>query len=307
MLFRSVDLLSDILLRLEAKSPKPIVFTSSTQAGNGSPYGQSKLEAEARVRSFCARHGVQGRVLRLPNVFGKWSKPNYNSVVATFVHNASRELPMRIDDPFRAINLVYVDDVVATIKRDIRENFRAPNVEVTPIYRTTVGALSAMVAKIHMSRQLNEVLEVGSGLMRALYATYVSALAPSNFKYPLLQNNDHRGTFVEFLRTPNAGQISFLTAKPGITRGSHVHHTKVEKFVVVQGIARFRFKNLLDGELHEIATDHRTPQVVESIPGWAHDITNTGSDDLVIIVWASESFDLDNPDTVGVVIRDAES
>jgi UDP-2-acetamido-2,6-beta-L-arabino-hexul-4-ose reductase len=303
----NVELLAEILLRLEAQSPKPIVFTSSTQAGNGTPYGQSKLEAEVQVRSFCAKHGVRGRVLRLPNVFGKWSRPNYNSVVATFVHNASRGLPMRIDDPFRVIDLVYVDDFVATIKRDIREDFHAPSVEVTPIYRTTVGALSAIVAEIHKSRQLNEVLQVGTGLMRALYATYVSALAPSNFKYPLSQNKDHRGTFVEFLRTPNAGQISFLTAKPGITRGSHVHHTKVEKFVVVQGIAKFRFKNLLNGELHEIATDHRTPHVVESIPGWAHDITNTGSDELVIIVWASENFDRDNPDTVGVVIKDAES
>jgi UDP-2-acetamido-2,6-beta-L-arabino-hexul-4-ose reductase len=154
-----------------------------------------------------------------------------------------------------------------------------------------------MVTAIHSGRTSNRVLDVGAGLKRALYATYVSALDPEDFSYQLVPHADHRGSFTEVLRTPAAGQISFLTAVPGATRGSHYHHSKIEKFVVVSGSARFRFRCLATGRQHQVNADSRHPVVVESIPGWIHDVTNTGGDELVVLVWANEVFDPVRPDT----------
>jgi UDP-2-acetamido-2,6-beta-L-arabino-hexul-4-ose reductase len=140
--------------------------------------------------------------------------------------------------------------------------------------------------------------EVGNGLTRALYATYLSYLKPEQFAYEVPTNEDSRGRFVEMLKTKNSGQFSFFTAHPGITRGGHYHHSKSEKFLILQGLARFGFRNIVTNEAYELIVDGLAPKIVETIPGWTHDITNIGENELIVMLWASEVFDRARPDTI---------
>jgi UDP-2-acetamido-2,6-beta-L-arabino-hexul-4-ose reductase len=278
-----------------------LVYTSSAQAGNSTPYGQSKLVAEESLQALASNHQIQVRILRLPNVFGKWSKPNYNSVVATFCHNIVNDLPIQIHDPDAAVTLVYVDDVIECFI-SILGGVNAPvtegnQVSVSPQYVTTVGELARLIRGFNESRVTLQTGHVGAGLVRALHATYVSYLPVAAFAYEVPQHGDSRGVFVEMLKTPDSGQFSYFTAHPGITRGGHYHHSKTEKFLVVKGRAKFRFKHMLTGQMHELVTDAGKPQIVETVPGWTHDITNTGQDEMIVMLWANEAFDRAKPDT----------
>jgi len=277
----------------------PIVYSSSTQASLPNVYGASKLAAETELRSFAARTGTPVCLYRLPNVFGKWSRPNYNSAVATFCHNIARGLPIQINDPSAQVTLVYVDDVVESfVGLTKRAHAGVQELTVTPTYQVTVGELAEKIRSLHGSRDTHVVENVGNGLMRALNATYLSFLPTEQFSYGLKAHTDPRGRFVEMMRTRDAGQFSFLTAHPGVTRGSHYHHTKTERFLVVKGNARFRFRQLWTDERYELTTSADEPRVVETIPGWTHDITNVGDDEMIVILWASENFDRGRPDTV---------
>ena len=277
----------------------PLVLASSTQAERGNPYGQSKLAAELAVQKLCAVSGHPVVIYRLPGVFGKWCKPNYNSVVATFCHNIARGLPIQINDPAARLPLVYVDDVVSTFIAAL--DAPAPGLsrgEVAPLYSTTPGELAQQIGAFGDCRNSLMSERVGTGLVRALYATYVSYLPKERFAYDVPVHGDPRGVFVEMLKTPDSGQFSYFTAHPGITRGGHYHQTKTEKFLVIKGRAVFRFRHLLTGELYELATSGDKPQVVDTIPGWVHDITNVGDDEMVVMLWANEVFDRERPDTV---------
>ena len=227
------------------------------------------------------------------------SRPNYNSAVATFCHNIARGLPIRIDQPDAPVRLVYVDDVVAEFRRFLDQpGDGVQQVEAGPVYATTVGELARQIEAFKDVRQTLLTERVGTGLVRALYATYVSFLPPEAFSYPVPKHGDARGVFVEMLKTPDCGQFSFFTAHPGITRGGHYHHTKTEKFLVIKGRARYRFRHLLTDEVFEVNSHCDEPLIVETIPGWAHDITNIGDDELVVMLWANEIFDRQKPDTV---------
>lgn len=277
----------------------PLVLASSAQAERENSYGQSKLAAEQGVQALCAATGHPAVIYRLPGVFGKWCKPNYNSVVATFCHNLARGLPLHINDPVARLQLVYVDDVVTSFIAALDEP--APGLtpgEVAPMYHTTLGELAAQIRAFGDCRRSLMSERVGTGLVRALYATYVSYLPNERFAYDVPVHGDPRGVFVEMLKTPDSGQFSYFTAHPGITRGGHYHHSKTEKFLVIKGCAVFRFRHLLTGELFELATSGDKPQVVDTIPGWVHDITNVGVDEMVVMLWANEVFDRERPDTV---------
>ena len=241
-------------------------------------------------------------MFRLPNVFGKWCRPNYNSAVATFCHNIARDLPIQVHDPAAPLRLVYVDDLMATLLAALDGRVAAPRAgelaTTGPIYESTVGEVAECIRGFRAGRQTLQIDRVGTGLMRALYATYVSGLPVEGFAYDLPVHADARGVFVEMLKTPDAGQFSFLTAAPGVTRGGHYHHTKTEKFLVIRGNARFRFRHMLTGETYALDTTGEVPQVVETVPGWTHDITNLGEEDLIVMLWANEIFDRDQPDTV---------
>ena len=279
----------------------PIVYTSSAQAGRDNPYGRSKRGAEDALFALRRSHGVPVHVFRLPNVFGKWCKPNYNSAVATFCHNIARGLPIQVNDPAAPVTLVYVDDVIerfvqlmdganATVDSD---GFAT----VAPQYTTTVGELARQIQVFKDSRDTLMTERVGTGLLRALYATYVSYLPVELFAYPVPQHADPRGVFVEMLKTPDAGQFSYFTAHPGITRGGHYHHSKTEKFLVIKGQARFKFRHMQTGQAHELVTSGEKAEIVETVPGWTHDITNIGADEMVVMLWANEVFNRAKPDT----------
>lgn len=275
----------------------PLVFASSVQADLDNAYGRSKRAAEEALREFAARCDSPVHIWRLPNVFGKWCRPNYNSVVATFCHNIANDLPITINDEKTRLRLVYIDDVVTAIVKLV-DNSGSAEVDVEPVYEITLGDLARQIKIFRDSRETLMPGPVGTGLARALHATYLSYLEPVSFTYDLVSHVDPRGMFAEVLRTPDAGQISFFTAHPGVTRGGHYHHSKTEKFVVVQGRGRFGFRNILTGETATIDVSGDHPQVVETIPGWSHDITNIGDDVLVAILWANELFDRDRPDTI---------
>lgn len=277
----------------------PLVFTSSTQAERDNPYGRSKLAAERAVQELAESTGNPVMVSRLPGVFGKWCKPNYNSVVATFCHNIARGEPVQVNDPNAELRLVYVDDVVGTLINALAQpKAGLARLSVSPEYTISLGDLEAQIRAFEACRTSLLSERVGTGLVRALYATYVSYLPSEQFAYDLPQHGDARGVFVEMLKTPDAGQFSYFTAHPGITRGGHYHHTKSEKFLVIKGQALFRFRHLLTNELVELETDGSTPKVVDTIPGWTHDITNVGEEELIVMLWANENFDRQRPDTV---------
>lgn len=279
----------------------PVVYTSSTQVVRDNAYGQSKLRAEQALRTALEVNGIPLHIFRLPNVFGKWCKANYNSAVATFCHNTARGLPIQVDDPAAPLTLVYVDDVVRRFMAVMDGADRLPSADgteaVDPQYATTVGEVAQLIQAFKDSRSSLVTERVGTGLTRALYATYVSYLPPGAFAYSVPQHGDARGVFVEMLKTPDCGQFSFFTAHPGITRGAHYHHTKTEKFLVIKGRARFRFRHMQSGEQHELVTSGDKAEIVETVPGWTHDITNIGSDEMVVMLWANEVFDRQRPDT----------
>lgn len=282
----------------------PLVLASSTQAERDNPYGRSKLAAEEAVQALAKATGNPCVIFRLPGVFGKWCKPNYNSVVATFCHNIARKIPIQINDPSASLRLVYVDDVVTALLAALEAPASARvQAKVEPEYTTTLGELANQIRAFWDCRSTLMTERVGTGFVRALYATYVSYLPDEKFSYQVTQHADTRGVFVEMLKTPDSGQFSYFTAYPGVTRGGHYHHTKTEKFLVIKGDALFRFRHLLSNELVEIRTNGNTPQVVDTIPGWKHDITNVGSDELVVMLWANETFDREKPDTVASKVQ----
>ena len=283
----------------EAGKHIPIIFTSSIQAKFDNSYGKSKRLAEEALIIFQRETGNPVHIFRLPNVFGKWARPNYNSVVATFCYNIARGMPIQIHDEDAPLSLVYIDDVINRIISLILKDTNAPLfIETTPEYQTTVGALADQICSFTKTRENLVTDPVGEGFLRALYATYVSYLPTENFTYSIPHYADERGVFVEMLKTKDAGQFSYFTARPGITRGGHYHHTKTEKFLVIKGKASFRFRHMVTGEFFECHTSEEKPEIVETIPGWAHDITNIGDDELICMLWANEIFDRKKPDTI---------
>ena len=300
----NLGLTSEICALMESLArPVPVIFASSTQAELDNPYGRSKRAAEQALHQFGLRNSVSTLTLRLPNVFGKWSRPNYNSAIATFCHAVANGLPYKINDPSAPLRLAYIDDVVDCLvasARALLDSKRLPALE--PVYETTVGEVASILEDFKDANTSLNVGEVGAGLRRALYSTYVSFLPREKFVSQLKLHTDARGDFVEMLRTPNAGQFSYFTAHPGVTRGGHYHHTKTEKFLVISGDARFRFRNVLSNETFQIFVKGGEGKVVDTIPGWAHDISNIGFDTLVVMLWANENFDRAKPDTIAAEV-----
>lgn len=286
----------DILLINKKKTS--IILSSSIQAERDNIYGQSKLGGEQALTKLNQENGNPIYISRMVNIFGKWSKPNYNSAVATFCYNIANDLPIQINDPNALIRLVYIDDVVETIWDILNQKYPAnESFEIKPEYQISVGQLAETIYGFKDSRESLITDRVGTGLIRALYSTYLSFFSPKQFDYGVTKYGDNRGVFVEMLKTPDAGQFSYFTAYPGITRGGHYHHTKTEKFLVIKGKALFKFKNVITGEFYQLETSGEEPRIVETVPGWTHDITNIGDDEMVVMLWANEIFDRSKPDT----------
>jgi UDP-2-acetamido-2,6-beta-L-arabino-hexul-4-ose reductase len=278
----------------------PILFSSSTQAELDNDYGKSKKMAEDFLFDFMEKHNNPVAIYRLTNVFGKWCKPNYNSVVATFCHNIANNLPIEIRDKNYQVRLVYIDDIVKEFIDCISRNKfaleRKIN-EVLPTYSLSLGELAEKLYGFKSTRDTYFVPNIQSAFDQKLYATYLSYLATDEFAYNLKMNVDGRGSFTEILKTQTEGQISVNISKPGITKGNHYHHTKNEKFVVVSGECEIKFRKIGTKEIISYLVNGNDMKVVDIPPGYTHSIKNVGSADSVTIMWASELFDKDNPDT----------
>jgi len=293
--------LTNVLCELVSKCTKniPVVFASSTQADLDNAYGRSKSSAEQSLINLSAKLDINLAIYRLPGVFGKWCKPNYNSVVATFCHNLANGLPIKINDATTKLKLVYVDDVVDSFVNFVSNSNSSsgPYCDIDNEYEISLGDLADQISSFKNVKESLVTDDVGTGLTRALYSTYLSYLPVSEFSYEVPKYGDERGDFVEMLKTKNSGQFSYFTAHPGVTRGGHYHHTKTEKFLVLRGEAKFKFKNIVTHEQYELIVSGDKPEIVDTVPGWSHDITNVGDSELVVMLWANEIFDRDKPDT----------
>jgi len=284
---------------IKSRKNTPIVLTSSIQAELDNAYGASKAGAEVILNDYQSKTGADVFIYRLPNVFGKWCRPNYNSAVATFCYNTLNDLPITIHNPDSPLKLIYIDDLCKNFVRLLDDSIvKSKHCEISPIYKTTVGEVADLLAKFKVSRKNLITEKVGTEFIRALYSTYISYLEPEQFAYSVMRHSDERGTFVEMLKTKDAGQFSFFTAHAGITRGGHYHHTKTEKFLVIKGQASFKFKHIVTGESYELLVNGEESKIVETAPGWSHDITNIGDEELIVMLWANEIFDRENPDTI---------
>lgn len=292
---------STLLANLKKHGNKsPLLITSSIQAAQDNPYGQSKKAGEDLVFAFGQEQGVRVLVYRLPNLFGKWCRPNYNSVVATFCHNITHGLPIQIHDSATSLHLGYIDDVVSEFIRGLenKENRQDDGFcRLLKSYETTVGMVAEKLQAFYANRQTLVMPELAEELDRALYATLLSYLPEDQFAYPLDMKHDNRGWLAEVIKSESFGQIFISKTKPGITRGNHWHHTKVEKFLVIQGEGIIRFRHIHSQDVLEYPVSGEHLIVVDIPVGYTHSITNTGEMDMVTLFWADEVFNPEKNDT----------
>lgn len=296
--------LTEHLLKLLAcNSKKPaVVITSSVQAALDNDYGKSKKMAEDAVRSYGEKTGAKVFVYRLPGVFGKWCRPSYNSVVATFCYNVANGLPIEVRDEKCEFPLVYIDDVVDSLLCAADKNAKGGDCCVLPEYTITLGQLADTVKAFKASRENLLVSNMGNELCKKLYSTYLSYLPEKEFSYPLKMNCDERGSFTEFLRTADAGQVSVNISKPGVVKGNHWHDTKNEKFLVVSGKGVIRFRKIDSDDVIEYYVSGEKLEAVDIPTGYTHNIENLGQSDMVTVMWANETFNKDKPDTYFVKV-----
>jgi UDP-2-acetamido-2,6-beta-L-arabino-hexul-4-ose reductase len=291
---------------LRSRHKKPIlVLSSSNQAAQDNPYGISKRNSEKAVLEFGNETGAAVYVFRLPGVFGKWCRPNYNSVVATFCHNIARDLPISVSDPARGIELVYIDDVVNVFTGILHGHPPVPEggfSRVAPTYRITLRALAETLQGFRESRNNLLLPDMDDRFIRCLYATYLSYLPTDSFSYTLKQFQDTRGELAELLKSPHSGQFFVSRTRPGIVRGHHYHDTKVEKFIVIEGDAVIRFRSIQGGDIIEYPVSGREFRIVDIPPGYTHSIDNVGTKDLVVLFWANEMFEPTHTDTYAMPV-----
>jgi UDP-2-acetamido-2,6-beta-L-arabino-hexul-4-ose reductase len=284
-------------LRRNHRSPK-VVFSSSIQADLDNPYGASKARAERALEDFAHETGACVRIYRLKNIFGKWCRPNYNSVTATFCHNIAHGLPITIADPDHEVELSYVDDIIAAFSAEIDTEATegATGTEI-PAYRIRLGDLAGRIQAFDEMRATATLPDFAEGFNRALYATYLSYVPVADLEYNLKINSDTRGSLAEFVKQKGFGQVFVSRTRPGVTRGNHYHHTKTEKFLVVGGDGLIRLRAIESDAIEEYAVTGSAYQVIDIPPGCTHSITNIGKDEMVTLFWSSEIFDPNHPDT----------
>lgn len=281
------------------KKKTPILLSSSTQAECDNDYGKSKKMGEDFLFDYQNKTGNPVYIYRFQNVFGKWCRPNYNSVVATFCYNIANGLDISVNDPNIIKEFVYIDDICKTILDLIKsENYKGSNkiLTIKPSYLLSIGELANIIKSFKESRDNLVVPNMDNGIVSKLYATYLSYLPTNQFIYDLNMHVDNRGSFTEFIKTLNSGQVSVNVGKPGVVKGNHFHHTKNEKFLVVKGTCSIKFRKIDSEDVIEYIVSGDKLQVVDIPTGYTHSITNIGQDDSITIMWASESFDPNNPD-----------
>jgi len=288
--------LCDLLTHTERKIP--VVCSSSTQAVKGNPYGDSKLGGENALINYQTKTGSPVHIFRLPNVFGKWSRPHYNTVVATFCYNISRGLEVHLNNSAAELKFAYVDDVVERFMSIVLGQGETVGVlEFEPAYDITLGELHDLIVSFKESRNTLKLANFGNPLEKYLYSTYLSFLDRDNLSYPVDLKTDDRGWLFELIKSETAGQMFVSSTKPGITRGNHYHDSKVEKFCVVKGEGLIRFRHVFENDAFEYPVSDAEIKIVDIPPGYTHSIVNTGKDEMVTLFWANEIFDPDSMDT----------
>ncbi|WP_099191477.1 polysaccharide biosynthesis C-terminal domain-containing protein [Tepidibacter mesophilus] len=285
----------EILKKLNKNTP--MLITSSIQVTQENPYGMSKKEAENLIIDYREKTGANVYIYRLCNVFGKWSKPNYNSAVATFCNNISKDLQISISDKNRELELVYIDDVVDEFLKHIYESSDDIYYNVKPTYKITIKELVDSIYKIRKNVESLIMPNMESDFMKKLYATYISFLDSKYFSYELKEHKDDRGKFCEFIKSKQFGQISVSTTNQKFIRGNHYHNTKVEKICVVKGYALIKLKNINTDEIIEYYLSDEKFEVVDIPVGYTHSIENLSNDELILLIWASQIYDNKKPDT----------
>lgn len=278
----------------------PVMLSSSIQATLDNPYGESKRAGEQLMFDYAKETGAKVLVYRFPNVFGKWCRPNYNSVIATFCNNIANDLPIQINDASVKLNLVYIDDVVDELIAALcgYEHYEDKFCSVKPIYTITLGEIVDLLSSFKNLQQNLDIPNVKDGFSKKLYSTYLSYLSPEKFRYPLRMNIDNRGSFTEIIRSSICGQFSVNISKPGITKGEHWHQSKNEKFVVVSGKGLIQMRKIESDEIFNFYVSGEKIEVVEMVPGYTHNIINlSDTEDLITFMWCNECFDANRPDT----------
>lgn len=296
----NADLTSQLTALLEESNNRaPIMISSSIQAEKDNPYGKSKKAGEDYIFEYSERNNVPVYVYRFSNLYGKWSQPNYNTVIATFSYNIARDLPIQVNDPSVEITFQYIDDVVNELVNCLEgKSTKAGKFYDVPEKNTrTLGEVAELIQSFKESRQTLAVPDMNDSFTKNLYSTYLSFLPEDNFSYKLKMNKDNRGSFTEFLRSPDRGQVSINVSNPGITKGQHWHHSKNEKFLVVKGNGVIRFRKVGEDKVIEYPVSGKELEVVDIPTGYTHSIVNTGEEEMVTVMWVNEPFDPNNADT----------
>lgn len=302
----NVGLTQKIISKLESFNKNiPILITSSIQAELDNAYGISKKQAEESIIEYSKKNLAPVYIFRLPNVFGKWCRPNYNSVVATFCNNIANDIEITINDENKELELVYIDDVVkkfiSTMEDYLEENkediLKQYYYKISVSFKVTLGELARKIYDFKESRKTLMVPNLEDDFTKNLYSTYLSYIPVDKFSYPLKMNIDNRGSFTEFLKSSDRGQVSINISKPGITKGNHWHHTKNEKFLVVSGEGVIQFRRIDSEEIIEYKVSGEKLEVVDIPVGYTHNIINTGETDMVTVMWVNEIFNPEKPDT----------
>lgn len=302
----NIELTERLLSNLKKNNNKcSILFSSSIHSNSDNIYGSTKKSAESILEKYSNLNSINVYIYRLPNLFGKWGKPNYNSVIATFCHNISRNIPLKVNDRNTKLQLAYIDqvcqDFLSTLEYDVNKSDleidKFKYLQVKKSHTISLGEIVDILNEFKETRSNFELPNLNSDFRKELYSTYLSYLPEDKFSYEIKENKDERGSFSEIFKMKGKGQISINVTKPGFTKGNHWHNTKVEKFIVVSGFGVIRFRKLNSSEIIEYHVNEDKIYVVDIPPGYSHNIENVGDKDLVTLMWANESFDLKNPDT----------
>jgi UDP-2-acetamido-2,6-beta-L-arabino-hexul-4-ose reductase len=288
---------------LSLKKRIPIVFSSSTQALLDNDYGKSKRQAEDVLMEYAKTASAPVKIFRLPGVFGKWSKPNYNSVVATFCHQIANEEPIEISDPSKQIELVYIDTVIDHFLSCLTpSNNTDPLLSVSPKVSITLGELASKIKSFQSLRHQITLANLSNPLDKQLFVTFTSFIPLNQLRQPLMSHRTENSVFAEAIKSPSFGQLSINEIQAGAVRGNHWHHSKHEKFLVIQGKGVIRLRNLFSKEVITLPVSGEQLEWIEILPGYVHNIENVGTTPLITVMWANEMYDAHRPDTFAEVV-----
>ena len=276
----------------------PIVYSSTIQANQDNPYGRSKKAGEELLFKYAKETGARVIIYRISNVFGKWCRPNYNSVIATLSFNMINNLPITISDPKHNMQLVYIDDLIKEmISVCDNDNQKSGLGDIPITYMSSLGKIEELLRQFKDSREKRTIPDMSDEFTSKLYSTFLSYLPENKQNYQLMRNVDTRGSFTEFIKGETFGQVSVNISKPGIIKGNHWHNLKHEKFLVVSGTGVIRLRKITSKDIIQYKVGGDVLEVIDIPVGYAHNIENQGTTDMISIIWASDVFDPNNQDT----------